>query len=622
MSNDRSIKSFTQLGELISPSNNAPKENTGETALLLYEAAKVFFASGNFEEGIRHLEQIKKLPNLPAEFRRLVQERVTAVENIGKDEEANKLRVLIRDRIGEHDKLSILDSFRLRNRLDRPQREIRLSGIQDLSAIGVYRWQADRQGQQLWSRLIREAKRGDRTTLTWFGIALTEHWKSEERFRSWKQAIDIVVSVPANETRKAERGGVDIAGSIAQSFARMAGFPYHPEILSRSAGERAFHVHNESVLRSQYSIRLGKGAILRGRSVLLVDDVVTTGRTVKICADLLLDAGAAEVYVLAISQAESTLTEIRHLGERHHGDVNDLSPWLCLAATPDLGPIRVRALLNHLKEPGAILSASKDKLTEVKGIGPKLADAVTLQGAKKGEYYEKAASLLSAADRIVGARIFTLADSAYPKNLLSSNHAVPVLFGAGLSNDGLDSSRTVAIVGSRHPIQQIKDLTLKIAERLSRAGWIVVSGLAEGCDTCAHEGALAGNSPTWAFLGCGVDQIYPPSNKKLRDTILEKGWLFSEYQFGTRINQDFLRKRNNLIVGASSAVIIMQTARDGGTMNSARSAEMQERPILCMTPLVEGEQFSGNEMLLRDRKAVALQPQDVLEQLTQITAKN
>ena len=350
----------------------------------------------------------------------------------------------------------------------------------------------------------------------------------ENRFRS-------ACTTKPCEKRKKRSGH---CGIFAERFVHQAGLPLHAELLRRSDGERAFYA-DEANLRSQYKVNKDAERTINGRVILLIDDVITTGRTAGICANLLLGAGAQAVYVLAVAQAESTLKESRHMGERHSAKIATLAPWLCLAATPDLGPVRVRSLLQLLKNPSAILSASQKELQAARGIGPKLAEAITVQAACQHEYPVVAANLLAAADRIPGVEVFTVADPDYPKILLGSNHAVPILFAAGTDIAGLSSSRVVAVVGSRRVIGEIRETTRRMAESLSNAGWTVASGLAEGCDALAHEGALAGRSPTWAFLGCGVDQIYPPWNRRLRDTILQRGWLFSEYQFGTRVIRIF-----------------------------------------------------------------------------------
>ena len=485
-----------------------------------------------------------------------------------------------------------------------------------LSTIGVYRWSGDIRSQQLWSQLLREAKAGDRPTLGWFGLALAEHWKTADSCRAWQKVVDLVVPVPASPDREAERE-VDVASYIAERLARIVGLPLHPEALRREAGQRAYHASLEE-LRSQYRARRNLEDLVQGRAVLLVDDVVTRGRTVGVCAELLRAAGASAVYVLAVAQAETTLREQRHLGERSADRIGALVPWLCLVRIPDLGPVRVRALLERFKSPDVVLTTKQAELREARGIGPKLAEAIVAQAARHDEYTEVAARQIADADKMSGGTILTTLDPHYPSVLLQSSHAVPILYGAGRDTTSFSSRRTIAIVGSRRPVPEVVAIAREVAQAMARDGWVIVSGLAEGCDGLAHEGALAAGKPTWAFLGCGVDKIYPASNKVLRERILANGRLFSEYPFGVRVAEDFLRKRNNLIVGASRLVLILQTAADGGTMNAARSAIAQGRPILCLPPLGESDRFSGNLALLRDGKAELLEPNRVVAQVEAI----
>jgi DNA processing protein len=143
-----------------------------------------------------------------------------------------------------------------------------------------------------------------------------------------------------------------------------------------------------------------------------------------------------------------------------------------------------------------------------------------------------------------------------------------------------------------------------------------VSGLAEGCDAIAHAAAIKANSGTIAFLGNGVDVIYPPSNKKLRNEIMIQGWLLSEYTFGTGVHEERLRRRNVLTVGASRVVLVMQTSANGGTMIAARAAVEQDRPLFCLSPPTgNGEAFSGNEELLGNGSARAIDLTRIVHQI-------
>src|SRR5262249_20384453 len=163
-----------------------------------------------------------------------------------------------------------------------------------------------------------------------------------------------------------------------------------------------------------------------------------------------------------------------------------------------------------------------------------------------------------------------------PKVLKDSNAAPAVIFALGSRIDALSNLKTVSIVGTRRPIDEAGIIAGRIARAFAEAGWIVVSGMAEGVDSLAHSACLEGGQPTIAFLGNGVDVIYPPAAKALRQDIIRNGALVSEYQFGMRTNENQLRRRNSLTVGQPRAVIIVQTTTDGGTMIAARAAKLLE----------------------------------------------
>jgi DNA processing protein len=609
------LTSFADLANALrSKGVTSPKaEMLRPSAWDLYYDAKQLQAQRQFAGAMDQLERALSAGNLPEEARRLILARRTVLSRIGHDDEAKALLKAAESHFENARSLLLLDWFRLKHKLAQPQRALGVPGIAAISSISVYRWAGDLHYGEVWSQLIRKAKEGDKTTLTLLGVLLAQHWQSGGHVTSWWPEIDMVVPVPPNPTRAAERE-VDIVGWVAERFCQAVGLPLFKEVLRRSSGARSREASPQD-LASQYTMPEKYGRLVRGRVVLLIDDVVTTGKTARVCAELLRASGAAPIYLLTLAQAESTLTEQRHLGERTAKRVQEIAPWLCLAGTKGLGPVRARSILSVFGTPQAALDAGTADLVRARDVGPKIASAVAEQGGKLDAHRNVAAEMLAAAGRCSGG-ILTAQDPLYPKVLASSQHGVIVLYALGHGPQILTETRTVAIVGTRHPTRETADITRRIAIELARAGWIVVSGLAEGCDAIAHAGALDGGGATFAFLGNGVDTIYPPSNKALRERIIAHGWLLSEYPFGTRVQQDFLRKRNNLTVGASRVTIIMQSARDGGTMNAARSAKAQNRPLLCLPPPAQGdERFSGNYDLLNQGLAIPLDLTRVVAQV-------
>jgi DNA processing protein len=395
-------------------------------------------------------------------------------------------------------------------------------------------------------------------------------------------------------------------------LAQRIGLPIRIDLLKRAPASYRSREITRPELAAQYSLDQRKSPHLRGRTILLIDDVVTHGNTASVCAEKLKALGCAKVFLLTLAQAESSLKSEQYFGEALTVEARNLSSWLCLADTDKLGPVRIKALLARFRLPDAVLKATPRELNAVPDIGPKLSEAIAAQGPKLDEYAIKAAQLLDTAGRI-GARILTLGADEYPRVLKSSNAAPAVIFALGSRIDSLSNVNTVSIVGTRRPVQDAAESARQIARILAQAGWIVVSGMAEGIDSLAHSACLEAGQSTIAFLGNGVDVVYPTSAKLLRQDIMRNGALISEYPFGARTNENQLRRRNTLTVGHSRVVIVIQTATDGGTMIAARAAKLLGRPLFCLDPLPGYEsQFSGNAELLNSQQARSISPQNPL----------
>ncbi|HVO69667.1 MAG TPA: DNA-processing protein DprA [Aggregatilineaceae bacterium] len=250
-----------------------------------------------------------------------------------------------------------------------------------------------------------------------------------------------------------------------------------------------------------------------------------------------------------------------------------LAQWVALSLIPSLGSRRIGALLDHFGSLVAILEAGDSDLRAVPGIGPKLAAAI------------RAIDLAQTASEIAGWQadgiaILLRGDAGYPAALKTLTDAPPILFRCGLA--GSDDSRAVAIVGTRSPAGASRRLAETIAGTLAGQGWTVTSGMSAGIDTAAHQGALRAGGRTLAVLGCGVRVIYPPENAPLAAHILAQGALLSETHPDMPPSSPTLVARNRLISGLSRAVIVIETAEDGGGMYTARFAREQERIVYAV----------------------------------------
>lgn len=429
----------------------------------------------------------------------------------------------------------------------------------------------------------------------------------------WRAAIDLVVPVPSAHNRVLERG-LAVVEAIAQRFAARVGLPFRQELLHRVAdGAQSRDSSRAGVQHQYYGVR-DLAERVAGRCVLVVDDVCTRGYTLSAIAALLKEAGASEVRALVVAQAETSHRAQIYAGETVALEAEKLAPWLCLADAPMLGPSRLRALMTRFGSPASVLEASPEAVRKTRDIGPKLVEAIQTQAGKQSAYRAIAAQQLSEA-RAKGGVVLTQEDPRYPKRLLASGYGPAVLYAMGDEPDLAQELHTIAIVGSRKLVEGIADQGRAIAKVLAGAGWLVVSGLAEGADSAGHAAAIEAGGKTAAFLGCGPDILYPPSAKALQGEILRNGMIYSEYPFGRRVSENQLRKRNQLIAGAAAALVVLQSATDGGAMNAARAASAINVPIFCLPPR-EGapEAFSGNRKLLADG-ALEITPNTALDRI-------
>jgi DNA processing protein len=202
-----------------------------------------------------------------------------------------------------------------------------------------------------------------------------------------------------------------------------------------------------------------------------------------------------------------------------------------------------------------------------------------------------------------GVEVITFFDDRYPTMLSQLADPPPILFVRG-SLESLRLDRLIAIVGTREPSRFGESAAVEITRTAAQAGWGVVSGLALGIDTIAHQTALEYGAPTIAILGNGLDRTYPKVNESLADAILAAGGtVVSELPFGAPPIPRNLIARDRLQSGMSRALVIAQSGAKGGAMHTARFAAEQGRPIFCPVPHGENGKSEGLRILLEQPAA-------------------
>jgi DNA processing protein len=173
----------------------------------------------------------------------------------------------------------------------------------------------------------------------------------------------------------------------------------------------------------------------------------------------------------------------------------------------------------------------------------------------------------------------------------------------------------LAIVGSRNPTAGGRQNAYDFANYLARTGFCIVSGLAQGIDAAAHEGALAAGATTVAFLGHGIDSVYPAENHELARRIAASGALCSEYPLGSPVRREHFPQRNRLISGLSLGTLVVEAARRSGSLISARLAAEQGREVFAIPGSIHNALSRGCHQLIRQGAKLVETADDIVSEL-------
>lgn len=214
-----------------------------------------------------------------------------------------------------------------------------------------------------------------------------------------------------------------------------------------------------------------------------------------------------------------------------------------------------------------------------------------------------------------GIRICFFDDEDYPERLQRCNDAPYFFYYKG--NSCFNERKSIAIVGTRNASNYGKDVVKKIVEDLAPHNICIISGLARGIDTCAHEEALNKNLKTIAVLGCGLSMVYPSENIKLAHQILEQGGaLVSEYPFDAMPDRMNFPKRNRVIAGLSDAVVVAESQEKGGSIITAEIAHSYNRDVFAVPGSIFQKTQSGCHELIRNNVAALISSgKDIIEMM-------
>ncbi len=275
--------------------------------------------------------------------------------------------------------------------------------------------------------------------------------------------------------------------------------------------------------------------------------------------------------------------------------------WLRLSRTETVGPSTFRALLERF-------GSASEALRELPGLVHKSG----LGRAPRIFPRDEAQRALDNA-ATVGARFIAWVEADYPALLRQIDSAPPVICVKG--DAGLLSRSGAAIVGARNASAIARKFARQLAREIGAEGHVIMSGLARGIDTAAHEAAL--ETGTVAVVAGGVDVVYPPENAALHAALGERGAIVSEQLPGAEPKAEFFPRRNRIISGLSRAVIVIEAALRSGSLITARLAAEQGREVFAVPGFPLDPRCEGTNRLIRDGAALLMSSRDVLDALAE-----
>jgi DNA processing protein len=286
--------------------------------------------------------------------------------------------------------------------------------------------------------------------------------------------------------------------------------------------------------------------------------------------------------------------------------MENILPWFILKSVPGIGNHLYKRIIGRFKSPEAVFKASLADLTQIDGISERLAAAILKH--RMPEHVKKEMDLLSEK----GFGIVTMNDPAYPPLLREIPDPPPFLYVYGILDS---SSNNIAVVGSRNATDYGVSITKILCEDLASYNLTVVSGMARGIDTAAHEGALNGKGKTIAVLGSGLERIYPVQNRKLFRLISENGAVISELPLMAEPDAFNFPTRNRIISGISLGTVVVEATKRSGSLITARLAADQNREVFAVPGSIRSFKSTGTHTLIKQGAKLVENAKDIIDEL-------
>ena len=287
---------------------------------------------------------------------------------------------------------------------------------------------------------------------------------------------------------------------------------------------------------------------------------------------------------------------------------------IALTLIPNIGDVHAKALVNHFGNAEAIFNAPKKHFEGLEGIGTVRANSI-----KNFRDFDKAEKEIIFLEKYKITPLF-IADPKYPQRLLNCYDSPSMLYYKG--NADLNTSRIVAIVGTRNNSEYGKTICEKFIEELAAENVLIVSGLAFGIDSIAHKASLKNNLQTIGVLAHGLDMIYPSQNASLAKQMSAQGGLLTEFRSNSKPDRQNFPSRNRIVAGISDAVVVIETGIKGGSLITAELGNGYNKDVFAFPGRVHDTKSEGCNYLIKNNKAALItSANDLLENMGWVQAK-
>ena len=288
--------------------------------------------------------------------------------------------------------------------------------------------------------------------------------------------------------------------------------------------------------------------------------------------------------------------------------MNSTEACIALNMLPTMGPVRLRNLLTVFGTPEQVLSAKRDQLRKVDGVGNEVAEQIS--------NWESIVDLPAELQRIgdFGATVITQNSPEYPK-ALREIHSPPIVLYVWGEIQPRDH-HAIAVIGARRTTHYGMESAKKLSYQIAYAGLTVISGLARGIDTAAHHGAIAAKGRTIAVIGSGLMEIYPPENRALAEKIRNgNGAVVSEFSMQIQPDRQTFPMRNRIISGWSHGILVVEAGLNSGALITASQAIEQGRSVYAVPGYINAPSAMGSNRLIQQGAKLVMSAGDILDDL-------